>query len=334
MRDFEELELDALGSQNLEDYEEMEDFEELEDYEEMEDFEELEDYEELEDFEELESAEADPFIGAALRRARRALPGVLSNPLLKRMARTGAGALGQAIGGKQGGALASMLANQVLREASLEGDFEGDFEEESDFESDFEASGGDLEVLYEMQYYADRAARAESQDEVDQFIPVIAGLASSLLPKAMPLIGKGIGAIGRLFGGRRRSRPLIRTLPRVAAQTATRLARQRATPGRVINTMSRSLGQSLASPQRAAAAMRRPGYARRRGIAPRLGYGRRPGYAPRPGMAPRLGYAPRAGYGQPASLAPRPGFGLGTGYGRRPGSRRRILAPVYAVVRM
>jgi hypothetical protein len=202
MRDYEELELDPLAGLTMEDGEDLEnyeDFEEFEDQEDFEDFEEFEDFEDLEDGElgldpELwESAEADPFIGKALRRVRRALPGVLSNPLLKRVARMGAGALGQAIGGKQGAALANMVANQVLREASLEGDFESDFEDESDFESDFEASGGDLEVLYEMQYYADRAARAESQDEADQFIPVIAGLATKLLPKAMPLIGRGIG---------------------------------------------------------------------------------------------------------------------------------------------
>jgi hypothetical protein len=169
-----------------------------------------------------------------------------------------------------------------------------------------------------MQYYADRAARAQSQDEVDQFIPVIAGLASKLLPKAMPLIGKGIGAIGRLFGRRRRSRPLIRTLPRIAAQTATRLARQRATPGRVINTMSRNVGRTLASRQRVAAAMRRASVASS------------PRYTPRPGIAPRPGLASQRGYSLGTGYVRRPGYARRPGYGRR----RRILAPVYAVVRV
>ncbi len=368
MRDFEELEADTLAGLNLEEGEEMEDYEDFEDFEDLEDFEDFEDFEDGEGSLEAalwESGEADPFLGNALKRIRKAVPGVLSNPLVKRMARLGAGALGQAIGGKQGARLAGMVANQVLREESLEGDFE-DFEDESDFEADFEAVGGDLETLYEMQYYADRVATAESQDEADQFIPIIAGLASKLLPKALPLVGRGIRALGSAFGRSRAARPMLRTLPRMAAQAATRLARTRATPTRVINTMSRQLGRTMATPRRLATAIRRPLPGRPLPGRPmpgrpmpgrpmpgrRPGYMRRPGFPQRPRYAPRPGFAPQPGLAAPSSLptqpfmGPRaglatqaglgvPGYGPRRGYGRRRGSigRRRILAPVYAVVR-
>jgi hypothetical protein len=320
MHDHEAMELGDMSFEDFEDFEDMEDFESFENYEDYEDFEEMEDFEDLEGVLDPEEFEGDLFIGSALRKIRKGIPKLLSNPLLKKAVNMGAGALGQAIGGSAGRSLATTLAGQAMREADYEGDYEGDFE--GDFEADFEAAGGDLEALYEMQYYADRAARAQSAEEADQFLPIVASLAGKLLPKALPFVKKGIGALGRLFSRRRRTRPLMSTLPRVAAQAAMNMGQGPVTPRRAVGALSQSLAQTLANRQRAAAAMRH-----RPMMHPGMSYG----------GAGMLGEMPmRPGYSRYAGPAAGPRYGSRPGYGMRlpNGMRlRRIRVPVYVAVR-
>jgi hypothetical protein len=173
-----------------------------------------------------------------------------------------------------------------------EGEFESDYESEADFEYEFEAEGGDLGILDEMQYYAELAAEAESEAEADQFLGVIASLAgplissfmreaeygdyedeadpflgsivsaaSSLLPRAVPLIKRGVQMVGR-FLRRPGTRRAIRSIPRIVAGTATSLMRQaragrRLTPAGVAATMARQTASTLASRRRMAQAVRR-----------------------------------------------------------------------------
>ncbi len=316
MHDYETLELDTQTFEDFEDLEDMEDFEDMEDLEDMEDFEDFEASFDPEDF------EGDPFIGKALRRVRKLIPKVISKPLLKQVVGMGASTLGQAIGGPAGRKLATTIASQAMREAELEGDFEGDME--GDFEGDFEAAGGDLETLYEMQYYADRAANAESQEEADQFIPIIASLGAKLLPKVIPHIGKGIKALGSLFGRKPRTRRMISALPRVAARTATSLARRRPTPRRTIGYMSQSLGRTLATPRHAATAMR---------SAPRSALRRRRRYPSATALP--MGRSGASPFPSPVNTGLSARYGMRPAYGRQHSGRRRrrILAPVYAVVR-
>jgi hypothetical protein len=201
------------------------------------DFEDFEDFEDMEVYEDMEDYEGDQFIGKALKR------------FVKPLAVQAAGALGSKLLGPQGGRLAQSIASRVLREAEAEGDFEG--ESEAEFEAEFEAAGGQMQLLYEV---ADAAANAETDQEADmflgalaniagavipkllgetdqedyedmegdQFLP-LAGIAATLLPKAVPLLGKGIKAIGSFFR-RKRSRRAIRKLAPAAARTAVQVA--------------------------------------------------------------------------------------------------------------
>lgn len=262
---------------------------------------ELEDLE-MEDYEDFENIEADPFIGGALRKARRLAGRVARLPIpksvLQRVARAGAGALGTAIAGPGGGALATRIANQALREAAYEGDYESEMEGEAAFEAQFEAVGGDLEALYEMEYYAGLAAEAENEAEADEFIGALAGLAGKVLPKAIPLIGKGVRAAGNLFRRRRPTRRMIRTLPRVAARTAMQMQRRPTSPQRVAGTMAHNLATTMATPARVSGILQR-----NRLTAQQPGrFGRFPNQASR-------------------------------GQFRRRGRRPRRLLPIYAVVR-
>lgn len=240
--------------------------------------------EELEDWE-SDDLEADPFLGRVLR-----------SPIFKKLARTAARTVGGAIAGPTGGRIADVIAGRVFREA----EYEDEYESEAEFEDEFEAEGGDWEVLDEMEYMAEMAAETESEaeadeflgaianlagplisslmgeaeeeyedyedfedyedEEADYFLPALIPLATSLLPKAMPLISKGIGALGRLFRGRRRrgrrreSEAAIKTLPKIVAKTVTSLKRQ-ATAGKPITrkvvaaTMARQTAKTLANPR-------------------------------------------------------------------------------------
>jgi hypothetical protein len=90
--------------------------------------------------------------------------------------------------------------------------------------------------------------------ERDEFFPLIAA-AAPMLAKAVPLIGRGIKAVGKLMRGRHATRPGIRALPRIAANTAASLARQARsgrpiTPRNVASTMARQTTRALATPRK------------------------------------------------------------------------------------
>ena len=170
--------------------------------------------------------------------------------VFKKLARQAARTVGGAVAGRKGASLASMIANQVFRE----GEFETEYESEAEFEAEFEAAGGDLELLAEMEYYAELAAEAESEAEAAEFIGAIASLAgplissllgqaedeeyesyyeaeadpflgsivsaaSSLLPKVIPFVKRGVQAVGR-FLSRPGTRRVIRGIPRMVARTS------------------------------------------------------------------------------------------------------------------
>jgi hypothetical protein len=248
-----------------------------------------------------EDLEADPFLGGLIRRGAQALgraakQGGVTPAFLKQMARQAATVAGGAVAGRMGAGLANQLATQVLRESDLEGDYEGDGE------GDYEAMGGDPEVLEEMNYTAAMAAETDNEQEADQFLGALAGLAGPLLrklgtqlgesesdyedfegfdgerdeflplaalaapqlagaaAKAAPLIGKGIKALGRLFRRRRSTRPAVRALPRIAANTAARVAQaaqtgRPVTPCGIAQAIARETAQTIGSRPRLGRAM-------------------------------------------------------------------------------
>jgi hypothetical protein len=148
-----------------------------------------------------------------------------------------------------------------------------------------------MEALGDLHYYASRMAEAQNEQESDQFLgallPVIGQVAApllssllggqresgdffdeedwgsqesrdeflpALLPMALPLITKGIGAIGKLLGKRRNTRRFAAAMPRIASGAATRIAQAAGsgrplTPQRIAAAVSQETAQVLSNPR-------------------------------------------------------------------------------------
>jgi hypothetical protein len=198
------------------------------------------------------------------------------------------GNLGRALGGfVRSGGLARVM-NMVGGALGEETDEELDDET---FEIEFEAVGGNLETLYQMEAAAERLASSDSEEEADEFLPILAGLATKLAPIAMPiakrLLGHGIRAAGRFLSNRRVRRRFggiantaIRALPGIAARAAGTLVRLRRRGTRVTGRLvGRALishcARVLGSHRRRAAALR--AHRRRLAMTRRRRIRRRPG---------------------------------------------------------
>jgi hypothetical protein len=327
--------------------------------------------------------------GRAIKRAARSPIGGALKGLAKQAAQVAGGAIAGPTGAKLAGMLANQVIRESDQEGLYEGLYESDGE--SDPETDLEAMGGDPEIYEEMEYLASLAAESDNEEEADQFIGAIASLAgplisslvggdaelledmedgeiyedeadpflpaliplaASILPKAIPLVSKGIRAVGKALSGSKRSRKAIRTLPRVAAKTATSLARQ-AKAGRPISrkrvaaTMARQTAKNLVKPARLAKAMRRNKAVARRRVF-RKGPVVRPVrrvVAGRPVRTPAVRPSPTLVRRAVGPVAPGavgggvggavPGYGgiipSDAGPGRAYGRRRRIIRPRYCV---
>jgi hypothetical protein len=292
------------------------------------------DFEEESDYE-----QPDPFLGGLARSFAGPAMG-----MLRGLAQQAAGQAGRAIAGPRGANIARGVANSVLSNLNFEST---DFEEEAEALGDFEAIGGDTQVLQEMAHLASLAAEAENAGQSDQFLGGLAGLAGKLIPQllgglagggegesdyeeegdeffpallplaaqalpmAMPLISKGIGALGKLFSRRRRTREsLMETLPVIAAKSVTSLAKQ-AQAGKPIN---RGKVAAIVARQTAKTLASKPAVANAVQANKEMAYGNltTPG-----GWRANFRYSgqsPYSGYQQPS--------------GRR---RRRIIRPRYCV---
>lgn len=334
-------------------------------------------FESWEDMETDGYFEADPFIGKLVKKAGRVIKKAARGPVggvLKNLAKQAAQVAGGAIGGPAGAKIASTIANQVIRESEEEGEWGESYE--TDPESDLEVMGGDLEIFEEMEYLAALASETDNEEEADQFIGAIANLAGPLLSslmgetdhedpelwedgegdqflpliglaaKAIPLVAKGVRAVGKAMNASRQTRKMVRTLPRVTAKTATSLARQaRAgrpiTPQRVARTMARQTAKTLVKRPTVATAMsRNRANARRRvqakGPAVRVPVGRpgiRSTVSPLRGrpVPVRPAVVRRAVAGPVGMAAGAPSYGGMVGYAVPRGRRGRVIRPRYCV---
>lgn len=311
---------------------------------------EFEDFEQFETWgESYENLEADPFLGDLLKTATRTVskvvPGGLSPKFFQQLAGQAARVAGGAVGGKTGAAIASQIANQVLRE--------GDGESWYESESSYEYGPIDPEVLDEMHYNAYQAAESGSEYEADPFIadlvgPLVNGLFSgesegsfedlfedgegtydherdeflpALLPFAMPLITKGIGAIGKMLNKNKTTRKLTRCLPQVLKESVNEVENlgRRPTQRDIAGILGRQSARAFGSPQAVARNFRQNRIAASRAQA-------------RPASA-RWNGASRPG----AMMPRRTGPSYGRGYGPGPARGRRrgpvvgyLLKPIYA----
>ena len=274
----------------------------------------------FEDYEGFDYEDPDPFIGKFVQ----SIPGP-ARTALKGLAKHAATYAGNAIGGQRGARIGRGVANAVLNNLNWE---DGDYEDDSDPFGDFEMVGGDTQVLQEMSHLATLAANAQDQEEADQFIGALAGMAGKLLPQvisslsgesddelwedeadeffpallplaakalpmAMPLISKGIGAIGKLFSRKRRTRPMMEALPVIAAKSVANVAKQvqkgkPVKPSTVAAVVAKQTAKTLASKpavKKAAQATKEMAYSSYGG--PRRSYGGYPSPTYRGGTAQR-----------------------------------------------
>lgn len=289
----ETLDLQELGEHEPFDFEASEENDLFDDFEDGESWESgsdlFSDYESMSGAS-LEDLEGDPFLGDLVRGATRTLSratgGALNDRFLKNLAKQAATVAGGAIAGQQGARIAGQLANQVIREGEYEGD-----DENGDHETDLMHAGVDMEAVADLHYYANQMAEAESEAEADEFLgallpvigqvaaPLISNLLSgnreggdyfdeedwtaqesrdeflpALIPMAAPLIAKGVGAIGKLFSKRKKTRRFASAAPRIATGAATRIAQQAArgrppTPQRIAATVGSEAARVLANPR-------------------------------------------------------------------------------------
>ena len=159
--------------------------------------------------------------------------------------------------------VAPMAINAVrslLKESEMESDFEADFEFESDFES---AAPPSTRAL--MNHLGHLAAQTDSEAEAEAFIGALAGLAAKaaapMIAKAAPTLIKGVARVGRQLLSSPKTKPLVRTLPKIAEGTTKTLSNHVSRGGALdsqtaLRALAKNTSQVLQSPQQTAKAMR------------------------------------------------------------------------------
>lgn len=201
---------------------------------------------------------ADPFIGAAFRRARQLVRTAL--PVLRTIAPIAM----RAVGGPALGALAN-----VLKESPggfQDGEYEGDgFDPEGGF--------GETEAEALAEALLAEAGRVASDSEAAALSGgitiTITGPAPMAVRRVAPVIARGTASLVQTLRGSPRTRPLVPVAGAIARATARDLA-QRAATGRPVTAavarqvMARKTGQTLSQPAAVTRAVARSAIIRRR----------------------------------------------------------------------
>jgi len=135
-----------------------------------------------------------------------------------------------------------LFEEEMAMEMEMEGfEFEDEFEalEEmeamSDWEGDFMDMEGDAmeDTILEMEMLAEAALEADSEEEADEFLGLLGGLASTLLPKAislgkkfLPKFARGVASFFRKKVHSPTGRRMIRIAPQVIRNVARGAARR------------------------------------------------------------------------------------------------------------
>ncbi len=149
-----------------------------------------------------------------------------------------------------------------------DGEFEYEFEQQPEAMPEFESTAAnEYEVMAE--HLAHMAAQSQSEAEAEAFIgaliPTVArglGAAAPALNRIAPRLIRPLSQAGQALFRNRRTRPLLRTFPRIVQSTMSSLA-PRARSGQPIDdrTAARAVASNMArvlgSPQRTAAILRR-----------------------------------------------------------------------------
>jgi hypothetical protein len=179
-----------------------------------------------------EEYESDPFLSKIRNLARRLAP------VLKQVAPKAVQAVGTAIAGPNMGQTLGSLAGQLATESEFEAEFASEFESEDEFESEFEYEAmPQPEALAEA--LAALASQVQSEAEAEAytgaFTARIIPIRSVSMRRIYPRLVRGTAALTHVLRKSPRTRPLVQTIPTIAARAGQKLSRQ-AAQGRPITT--------------------------------------------------------------------------------------------------
>lgn len=226
-----------------------------------------------------------------------------------------AGGVGAPIGGTIGNIVGQGISSALLPPSV----YEGEFEFESEFESEFELSP--IRRVYTdamLEHIAHEALESESEQEAAgrmlKVVPMAAGkviptvarkvsprLAVRVVPRVTkavyrvtPQLTRGVSNITRTLFRNPRSRHLVRTVPSIARNTVTQIARQAAlgrtvSPQTAVRILQRQAHRVIANPQQTTVVLRRSN-ALDRGFHRIAGIPWRTGAAPISAICPRCRY--------------------------------------------
>ena len=212
-----------------------------------------------------------------------------------------------------GGVISGLLGEGEFEdEYEGEEEYEGEYEFEDEWEDEGEAMANPLRRVYPdamMEHLGHAAAEAETEAEAEAFVgalvPLAAGLVKSAAPhvaRATPQLVRGLSKVTHTLRGKPATRPLVQTIPTIAARTTRSLARQVAhgrpiTPRRAIRTLAGQTAAVLRDPR-----------TRHRVVRHARALDRNYHHATRTGQWWRG--APGGSAATVRALAPRPGYGV------------------------
>jgi hypothetical protein len=173
------------------------------------------------------------------------------------------------------GELEGEYEGELEGEFELEGEYEGEYELEGEYEGEYELNP--IRRVYPdalMEHLVHEAMGAQTEQEVEQFLPALMPLAMKGAPmlarfaprllRFAPRLGRGLSRLGRSLWRRRRRRGLMRTLPLIARNTVHSLTRpgpggaiRPITADRAMATLRREATRVLRDPQMVARANQR-----------------------------------------------------------------------------
>lgn len=202
--------------------------------------------------------EGDAFFGKVFKK----FGGLVRRLPLKQLAQVGARVAGGALGGPVGAHLGGMAAG-MLREEESELEGEGfDFEDEGPLQED-EAEAFGLDSLTDSlaESLATQAAESESEAEASALlggvtIHIVSGAPVSVR-RVSPALLKGANRLGRFLRKRRRTRPLVKAIPKIQKTAVKMLADHarkggKVTPATAAKAMARATVRTLGTPKAAA----------------------------------------------------------------------------------
>ena len=206
--------------------------------------------------------EGDAFFGKVFKK----FGGLVRQLPLKQLARAGAQIAGGAIGGPVGARLGGMAAG-LIREGEYELEDEGegfDLEDEGEGplqEDEAEAFGLDSFTDSLAESLAAQAAESDSEAEASALlggvtIHIVSGAPISVR-RCSPTLLKGANRLGRFLRKRRRTRPLVKAIPKIQKTAVKMLADHarkggKVTPAAAAKAMAKATVKTLGTPKAAA----------------------------------------------------------------------------------